>query len=263
MAEGNPTPSRVIDGQKTGLARTMHGIAVDNKRNEIVVPNPFAEALLFFRADASGEQPPLRVIQGPKTLLVGPQALALDSENGEVYVPSQKGILVFKSEGNGDVAPVRVLRGPKTKLTTPMRVAVDPKNNVVVVINDNNPPALAIFNRTDDGDVAPQAYITGEKTGIIRAQYVDVDPTRKLIFAALSDVNSRYQQYTERAEYIGIGVWSYSDDGNVAPRFAIRGKASRLGRPRGLAVNPKDKEVYVTDMTNNALFTFILSDAFN
>jgi DNA-binding beta-propeller fold protein YncE len=177
-------------------------------------------------------------------------------------VPSQRSILVFPVDGKGDIPPKRVLRGPKTRLSSPFRVAVDPKNNVVVVINDNNPPGIVIFDRTANGDVEPKAFITGPKTGFVRAQYVQVDPERKLIFVALSDVNSRYQTYTTRPEHIGIGIWRYSDDGDVAPQFAIRGGEVKLGRPRALDINPKDKEVYVTDMVNNAVFTYSLPEVF-
>lgn len=240
----------------------MHGIAVDPKRDEIVVPNPFAEAILVFEGNAEGEAPPVRIIQGPRTMLDGPQALALDSENGEIYVPSQRSILVFPTKANGDVPPLRVLRGPRTRITRPHRVAVDAKNNIMVVANDANPPGLLIFNRTDTGDVAPKAVITGPKTGIMRPQYVQLDPERKLIFVALSDINARYNAYNARDEYIGIGIWHYSDDGDVPPRFEVRSGEVKLGRPRALDINPGDKELYVTDMLNNVVLTYSLPEVF-
>lgn len=243
----------------------MHGLVMDRKHDEIVVPNPFAEAILFFRADAQGEEPPIRIIQGPRTYLKNPDTLAVDPEHGEVIVPARGGqnaILVFPREGNGNVAPLRIIHGPKTRLTSPHRVAVDAKNGLIVVANDRDPVGLLLFNRTDNGDVAPRAVISGPKTGIIRPQAVQVDPDRRLIFVALSDVNPMYQMNQQRQEAIGVGIWSYDDKGDVAPRFSIAGSDSMLVRPRGMALNSKDKELYVVDMKRNSLFTYFLPHVF-
>lgn len=245
------------------LSRTMHGIAVDPLRKEIVVPNTFAEALLFFRLGAKGEEPPIRIIQGPSTYMMYPDSLALDAEHGEVFVPTrQNAILVFPREGNGNLAPLRILRGPKTKLTRPYRVAVDPKNNILVVANRAEPRGLLIFNRTDEGDVEPIGIISGPKTGILEPHAVQVHPDRKLIFVAMADYNSRYQEARERPEFIGVGIWSYTDNGDVPPRAIIRGPAGLLGRPRGLALNLEHKEIYVSDMKRNAVFTFLMPNSF-
>lgn len=262
LAKDNAAPVRAIEGQATRLSRTMHGIAVDPLHHEIVVPNPFAEAILFFRDTAQGEEPPLRVIQGPSTYLQNPDSLALDPEHNEVFVPAQEAVLVFPREGHGNVAPSRVLRGPKTKLTRPYRIAVDPKNNVLVVANRAEPRGLLIFNRTDQGDVEPKAVIAGPKTGIMEPHAVQVYPERRLIFVALADVNSRYQEGRPRPEFIGVGIWNYTDNGDVPPKAIIRGPAGTLGRPRGLALSPEHKEIYVADMKRNSLFTYFLPEIF-
>ena len=55
LANGNAGPVRVIEGQGTKLSRTMHGIAYDAVRDEIIVPVHLAGAVLVFRAGASGE----------------------------------------------------------------------------------------------------------------------------------------------------------------------------------------------------------------
>ena len=74
----NTKANRKIEGQKTLLGRTMHSIAYNERRDEFVVPQPFAQALLTFRGAANGEEAPIRVIQGPKTMLVEPDRLALE-----------------------------------------------------------------------------------------------------------------------------------------------------------------------------------------
>ena len=88
LANGNVAPKRVIEGQATNLSRTMHGIAFDAIHDEIVIPVALGGALLVFNADASGEMPPLRAIQGTRTRLVRPHTVAVDPVNNEILVPN-------------------------------------------------------------------------------------------------------------------------------------------------------------------------------
>ena len=62
---------RVLEGQDAKLARALHGIVYDAEHDEIIAPNPFAEAILFFRGGVNGEEAPIRMIQGPSTQLDG------------------------------------------------------------------------------------------------------------------------------------------------------------------------------------------------
>lgn len=238
----------------------MHAINYDPVHDEIAVAQPFAEGILFFKGSANGEEPPLRFIQGPKTFITRPDSLTVDSVNNEVFVPlrSQNAILVFPREATGDVAPRRILRGPNTKLS-PNRVAVDPQNNLLFVGNID-PPAILIFNRTDEGNVAPRTIITGPKADIGAIQAIEVYPPTKTIVAAVTD--SRVFGTGAGARIPYIGVWNYSDNGDVAPRAIIKGAGTELARPRGVALNPKHKELHVVDMGNNALYTYSFPSIF-
>ena len=79
------------------------------------------------RAGRKGNDPPLRVIEGPKTQLNWPTGIAFDPERRELFVANDMGpsILVFDANASGDVAPKRVLKGRKTKLANPTGVALD------------------------------------------------------------------------------------------------------------------------------------------
>ncbi len=68
----------------------MHDMAYDPVRDEIVVPQFFAFAILTFRGDADGDVAPVRKIFGPSTQLKNPMALALDPIHGEIFVPQGK-----------------------------------------------------------------------------------------------------------------------------------------------------------------------------
>ena len=95
LAKENTPPNRVLAGQKTLLSRTMHDIRYDELHDEFVVNNPFAYAVLVFDGGASGEDPPKRIIQGPKTTLGGSSRLEIDPVNNEILVPEGGGVLVF------------------------------------------------------------------------------------------------------------------------------------------------------------------------
>ena len=253
-ANGNVAPVRVIEGGRTRLARTSHAVAFDEKNDEIVVPNPFAEAVLFFRGNASGDEAPIRTIQGPKTLLQDNDELTIDSVNGEVIVPTRQAILVFSRLANGDVAPLRIIGGPKTKINKARGIVVDPVNNIIAIGN-RDPQGILIFNRTDQGDVTPRTIITGPKTGIYATKGFTVNPTRKELIAT---VEARGVQVSRNVGESFVGVWNYSDNGDVPPKAILKGPSTMLIAPRGAVLNVKDNEMYVIDKVQNGFFTFAL-----
>jgi DNA-binding beta-propeller fold protein YncE len=275
MANGNMQPTRVISGKATKLSRTVHGIAYDPVHDEIVVPNPLADAVLVFRGGASGAEAPVRVIQGPCTKLVVPHAVSLDLEHHEILVASLtgRGIAVFPWDANGNVAPMRYIHGPKTKLGHVVGLGVDAATNLMAVANSEE---VLIFNRTDDGDVAPRGVIAGPKTGIGDEPW-QIQMYRGRIFLAASNHlhQNLYAGVTLKDGYsrppddpwlnpeLGfIGVWNITDSGNVPPRAIVKGPFSQILHPTGLALNPKDGELYVTDSVRNGLFTFFAPEFF-
>src|SRR2546422_11143395 len=100
----------------------MHGFAYDAIHDEIVVTSPLTQAILIFRGSASGEERPVRVIQGPHTQILGTAAggldkVSVDPVNNEILLPiAPAGVLVFPRESNGDVTPKRSLSGPGNQI---------------------------------------------------------------------------------------------------------------------------------------------------
>ena len=153
-------PKRLIQGQATKLARSVHNIRYDAVHDEIVAAHPVAQAILFFRGGADGNEAPLRVIQGPKTMLWDPDYVEVDGAHNEVFVTSGERVLVFNSQANGDVAPLRINEGSNTMLGR-MRGAPQVISELNLVVVSAGPiegtpghGQLLIFNRTDEGDVA-------------------------------------------------------------------------------------------------------------
>jgi DNA-binding beta-propeller fold protein YncE len=245
-ANGNASPTRVIEGQNTLQARTSHDISVDAIHDEIATPNPFAQAILFFNGGAKGDEAPIRVIQGPKTMLNYPDNVTIDAPHREAYVAQvmTDAILVFRSDVGGDVAPIRILHGPKTKIDRPVRVSVDPVNNLMAVTTIES---VLIFNRADSGDVAPKWIISGPKTGLSVSR-----GTRKVIFSPLGKKiiatgrtqvpGANDELYSSNRGKPFIGVWKYGDNGDVAPWGIMPDTAAY-----SMDLDPKAKELITVD----------------
>ncbi len=280
-------PARVIQGQLTHLSRTTHGIAYDAAHDEIVAPNPLAAAVVIFRGGATGEEAPIRTIQGVRTGLARPETVAVDEKNDELIVgdPGTRRVLVFKADADGDAAPLRTIQGPRTKLLQIVGVAVDPNRDLLVVSSYSRLPGgvtgIFVFGRTDQGDVAPRRVIAGPKTGITRLRQIALDPATGKIFAAV--INNEYlPPYDVDKPRAGlapnvelpspwntgpegfIGVWDdEKDDGDVPPRSIIKGRSTGLVHPAGVTFNAKDGEVIAPDAIWNGLFTFLKPELFN
>jgi DNA-binding beta-propeller fold protein YncE len=247
----------------------MHGIFYDPQHDEIVVPVALGGAVLTLPGGAKGGDAPLRVLQGKKTGLVQPDTLYVDVPHDEMIVDSgDDSVLVFARTASGDTAPLRRIGGPKTHINNIYGMSVDPVRNLIVVANRvesggrESSDGILIFNRTDDGDVAPRRIIAGPRTGIIKIRQVVVDEARGQIFVTVKNnfENYRYEDARptpwdpDRTGF--IGVWSVNDDGDVPPRGVIKGPASGLVWPAGVAINPANHEVYAIDSVSNALFMF-------
>jgi hypothetical protein len=240
----------------------MHDIRYDEIHDEIYVTNPFANAVLVFRGGADGEEPPVRIIQGPKTRLGGASRLEVDPVNHEIFVPGGGGILVYPRTANGDVAPIREIRGPNTQLRNIGGVVVDPVNDVLVAGTqfrgeDNPGGSLVILPRDASGDAAPKSVIEGPRSGLVRALQLAVYPPKGWIVVAQAGSGDEMEP-----EGVYVGVWSIHDNGDAPPRWKIHGPGSAMKKPRGVAINPEHKEVYISDMRLNAVLTYSFPEIF-
>jgi 6-phosphogluconolactonase (cycloisomerase 2 family) len=180
-ASGEELPIRRLVGSNTGL-NSVHGIAIDDK-NQLLYVNTWGHysdfkvagtgkyedpAIKVYPLNASGDMPPLRVIQGDKTQLDWPGAMKLNPENGDLYVANDIGqsVLVFAniSTAKGNIAPTRAIKGPKTRLSYPTGVALDLGNREVWVSNMGAASAT-VYSLMADGDTAPVRIIRSAPEG--------------------------------------------------------------------------------------------------
>jgi DNA-binding beta-propeller fold protein YncE len=261
QANGQVAPLRVLEGQKTGISRSLHGIYVDIPNDEIVIPSNVAGAILVFGRTQSGNTPPRRIIQGSLTHLYSPQGVAVDDKHNELVVSNDTrlSVLVFDRLANGNVAPLREIIGPKTGITNPQGIVVDPVHDEIIVSDEGkakaNPPipaALRVFRRTDTGDVAPLRVISGPDTGMLRPRQIQLDPERDELVIADRGLVQEFQYDTPGF----LAVWNRTDSGNVAPKKLIRGPRSQLTSPRSVYVDPKNGEYGAGDTNSHSIMVF-------
>ncbi|MBF6571083.1 MAG: hypothetical protein IVW54_19635 [Candidatus Binataceae bacterium] len=181
-ARGVANPLREIRGAKTGLAEPK-GIFWDDKHHEIIVENEGdinrgkwdadytgggrynPPSITVYSDQAKNDAAPLRTIQGPKTQLNDPVALAVDELHNEIFVVNigSNSVTVYDRGANGDVAPVRILKGVRTQFRNPIGVAVDPIHDELWVANFGH--TAEIFARTARGDAAPERIIRSAPAG--------------------------------------------------------------------------------------------------
>ncbi len=277
LAEENARATRAIAGQHTLITRTIHDMAYDPVRDEIVVPQFYMQGILTFRGAANGDEAPIRVISGPRTEIANPTRIALDPINNEIYIPMNHRLLVFDRFAEGNVAPIRTIEGPDTEMSAGV-VQVDPVNNLVVVggysvaggrgdaaqiargqvlsgDRSGRGGQILIFDRTAAGNARPLRIIRGPNSKLSRVGLMALYPPRQLIVASVPA-----GQTTSPENF--VGVWSELDDGDVPPRWLLGGPNSVLRQARGITLDPANKNVIVSDKYVNAVMTFHFPEIF-
>jgi hypothetical protein len=253
LADKNAQPVRKIEGQKTLLGRTMHGLTYDEIHDEFSVPQQFAQAILTFAGGANGETAPLRVIQGSMTRLEAPDRVVVDAVNDEIYVPEGDHVLVFDRMAVGNVAPKRVLEG-----TDADAVGVDPINNLLVVGSrggrEDREVRFQVYDRTASGNAKPRWIVRGPQE--LSGPFA-IYPPKKLIFATnrpLGDLLSGESAY--------LGVWSYAAASDGPPLWHIGGPKGILEMPRGVTLDVKNQSIIASDKRLNSVLTFRVPEIF-
>ena len=240
------------------LARTAHGSDYDPIRDVFMITNFYAQSIQIYRGDSDGEVAPVRIIQGPKTQLLNPDKVMTDHVNNELYVPQGSKVLVFDGNGQGDIAPKRVL-GPIQGLGA-SNVDIDAVHNLLVVGGSGGAAGakFAVFDRTASGPNAkPKWVIQGPHTELTRTQGpFAIQPTRGLIVSGVRTV-----------EELGgpdnfVGVWDEFAGGDTPPLYKIGGPNVLLQQVRGVVLNPKHKELIVSDKRINGVLTYYFPEIF-
>lgn len=275
-AKGQVAPLRILEGQRTGLSRSSHGVFLDAEHNEIVAPSALAGAIVVYGREQKGNTAPIRMIQGDKTHLNSPQGVAVDIVNDEIVVSNDAGskssILVFRREANGNEEFKREIIPSITKIIKPQGIVVDPVHDEIILADDGDtsdpktkPAALLVFRRDASGDVEPIRKIsTGELPvpdddplhlafpGILRPRQLQLDTERDEL--VVSDRGFTQEFIFETPGYIGI--WNRTDDGATPPKRIIRGPRSELTSPRAVYVDLDNDEIGAGDTNSHSIMVY-------
>jgi len=209
-------------------------------------------AVVVYQKEASGDDKPLRRLEGTQTQLEDPHGIALDTKNGFMYVSNhgsvnerQKvgtgrfnppSISVYPITAQGNTAPLRIIEGPRTHLNWPATMAFDPVSDELYVANDAG-NAVLVFGADARGDVAPRRMISGPKTGIQYPTGLYLDHKNREVWLANMGNHS-------------ATAYSMDANGNVAPLRTIRSTpadqvALAIGNPGAVAYDSKREEILV------------------
>jgi hypothetical protein len=145
-ANGNVAPKRILN-----TPHRVYNIAVNEAKDELLVTVEYPSEIVVYRKGASGDERPLRRIQGDNTGLDAPHGIAVDEKNqllyvnawghhsnfrvpgtGKFYPPSIK---VYPLDASGDTPPLRVIQGDQTEMNWPAAMKLNPETGELYVAN--------------------------------------------------------------------------------------------------------------------------------
>ena len=178
-----------------------------------------------FAREAKENEPPVRTLEGQKTLLSRTMhGFSYDRIHDEIVVnsPLTQAILTFKGSANGEEPPIRVIQGPKTRIlgmgyAALSTVTADPEHNEIFLpigsggyrgAGTGGPEGVIVFDRMANGDVAPKRILTGPDTQIRSSTpQVAIDPVHNLLVVKSN----------------GLMIFDRAAEGNAKPLRVIRG----------------------------------------
>jgi hypothetical protein len=252
-ASGDVKPMQEITGSNTGLSYPI-AVAVD-KSGDIYAVNYMGEvsgsghlgSITVYAPGATGNVSPTATIGGQRTGLFGPQGIAIDPVNGDIYVAneptgsdpaigsSEEGtILIYSPGSKGNVSPLGKIHGSATELGDPFGLTFDSAGNLYVasVVSGSETDSVAVFAAGSSGNVAPTRFIQGDQTELEEPTQVALD----------SSLNTYVVNHAGKS----VTVYAAGANGNVAPIRRITGDRTKLNYPFGAAVD-SDGNVYVTN----------------
>ncbi len=188
----------------------------------------------------------------------------------------------------GDIAPSRAVWDAYPSLHS---VAVDPETNQVVM-SDSNRGAIFFYDRASGGGssqvVDPKTVVRGPATGMMFVAGIALDPVEHEVFAVNNDIGDRMEVFPygvegnvkpKRVLSVPHGAWGVAlnrtrDEVAVsiehmnsvvvfrrqaksaeAPLRVLRGTATGLADPHGIAIDATNSEMFVANHGNWAPLT--------
>ena len=255
-AHGNATPTRYL-----AAPHGTFGIAVNEEKQEMFLTVQHQNSVVVYRKQASGDEKPLRVLEGNDTQLEDPHGIALDTKNklmfvsnfgnAQVSAPGSRGgrraagtygkfeppsITVYPLEAAGNTKPLWIIEGSQTMLNWPAHMVVHEERQELFLANDAD-DSILVFRTGDKGNVAPIRMIKGPNTGIKNPPGLALDVKNGEISVASMGTHS-------------ILFFPVTANGDVKPLRIIRGgpadsTALNIGNPGAVGYDTKRDQILV------------------
>lgn len=232
QAKGNVAPTRELD-----VPKGTYGIAVDEEAEELFLAIQHDSAVSVYKKYANRDEPPIRLLQGDKTLLGDAHGIALDIKNQVMFVSN------YGYSSSRDPRPQREGRGEQRgsepeKPNWPLQrsVAIPGTGKIL-------PPSINIYPLKAHGDIPPQRIIRGPKTQLNMPSHLFLDEGRGELYLANDMGNS-------------ILVFDSSAEGDVAPKRVLKGPRTLIQNPTGVFVDLKNDELWVASFGSHAATVF-------
>jgi DNA-binding beta-propeller fold protein YncE len=231
-ANGDVPPDRQL--------HTPHGtfaVAVDEEHQELVLTVQHDSAVVTFPKTAKSEDPPVRLLQGARTLLADPHGIALDAKNDLIFVVNHGSVHQVRPGGEDKQ---RTWGGGQGKPNWPLGFG-----NAIPGSGKNLPPSITIYPRAASGDAAPLRVIQGPKTQMNWPTGIAFDPRTNELFVA-NDMGD------------SILVFNASASGDAAPIRALKGPNTGIKNPTGVFIDTKNDELWVANFGNHTAAAYKL-----
>ncbi len=198
-ANGDVAPIRVLKGPRSKLVEVT-GVAVDPVHDLIIAgqrgQTQDTTGLLIFSRTDNGDVAPRAIIAGAKSHLAHFRQIAVDPDNGKIYVAIQA--LRYKQ--------------PEAYTLTELRQGFDSEERGFFRRSGRSPwdPGLAgfigVWDIHDNGDVPPHAVIRGAESRLLGPGGVGIDPEHGEVIAVDGGTNGYHVYYVP--QFFASDFWS-------------------------------------------------------
>src|SRR5437773_2793866 len=183
------------------------------------------------------ERAPLRFIKDPNPSF---SAVAVDSESNMLVVSDENMFRIMEYDRRENTPPQarlsepkRIISGTNTKAEMICGVYIDPKTKEIYALNGDTQNWMPIFSTDARGNAAPSRALNVPGHPFQMA----VDEEKQLIYMTIQSDNK-------------IVVYRKQADGAEKPLRTIAGNDTELEDPHGLALDTKNKLIFVSNFGN-------------
>jgi hypothetical protein len=251
-------PKRVVQGDNTAL-QFNNGLYVDPVDGEIYsVESDVGDKMVRFAREANGDETPISILHTAHRVY----NIAADEMTQELFITVEypPRVVVYRKHAAGEDKPLRQIEGDDTGLDTPHGIAVDEKDHLLFVNTWGHhsnfqiqgtgkfyPPAIKVYALNAKGDAKPLRTIIGDNTQLDWPGAMKFNPNNGDLYVA-NDIGQSVLVFANAPKA----------QGDVAPTRVIHGPSTRLRNPTGVALDLKNKEVWVSNLGNSSATVYPL-----